>query len=133
MNETPIQITGNLTADPELRHTNGGRAVTSLRVAANPRRYDRNSGQWVDGQTNYFDVEVWAGPENLAESLSRGDRVIIFGNLRTQAWTPESADKSRTKLVVVAAEVGISLRYATAKPVKTARVEDAPDADEESF
>jgi hypothetical protein len=59
--------------------------------------------------------------------------VIIFGNLRTQAWTPEGAEKSRTKLVVVAAEVGVSLRYATAKPTKTARVEDAPDADEESF
>lgn len=134
MNETtPIQITGNLTADPELRYTPSGRAVTSLRVAANPRRYDRQSSQWVDGTTNYFDVEVWVGPENVAESLSRGDRVVIFGNLRTQTWTPEGADKARSKLIVVAAEVGASLRYATAKPVKTARVDDAPDADEESF
>ena len=63
MNETPIQITGNLAADPELRHTNGGRAVTSLRVAANPRRYDRQGGQWVDGATNYFDVESGPGPK----------------------------------------------------------------------
>ena len=133
MNETPIQITGNLTADPELRHTNGGRAVTSLRVAANPRRYDRNSGQWVDGETNYFDVEVWVGPENAAESLSRGDRVIIFGNLRTQTWTPEGADKARSKLVVVATAVGADLRNATAKPVRSARVDDAPDTEEAPF
>ena len=102
MNETPIQITGNLTTDPELRYTPSGRAVTNLRVAANPRRYDRQSGQWVDGTTNYFDVEVWVGPENVAESLTKGDRVIIFGNLRTQTWTPEGADKARSKLVVVA-------------------------------
>ena len=58
---------------------------------------------------------------------------MIFGNLRTQTWTPEGVGKARSKLIVVAAEVGTSLRYATAKPVKTARVEDAPDADEESF
>jgi single-strand DNA-binding protein len=73
MNETPIQIVGNLTANPELRYTTGGRAVTSLRVASNPRRFDRTSSQWVDGQTNYIDAEVWAGAENVAESLSRGD------------------------------------------------------------
>jgi len=133
MNETPIQITGNLTADPELRYTPSGRAVTNLRVAANPRRYDRQDGQWVDGVTNYLDVEVWAGPENVAESLSRGDRVVIFGNLRTQTWTPEGADKARSKLVVVAAEVGVSLRYATAKPVRSTQGDDAPDTEEAPF
>jgi single-strand DNA-binding protein len=133
MNEASLQLTGNLTTDPELRYTPSGRAVANLRVAANPRRYDRQSGQWVDGQTNYFDVAVWAGPENVAESLSRGDRVIIFGNLRTQTWTPEGADKARSKLVVVATAIGPDLRYATAKPVKTARVEDAPDTEEEPF
>ena len=99
--------------------------MTDLRVAANPRRYDRQSGQWVDGATDYFDVEVWAGPKNVAESLSRGDRVIIFGNLRTQTWTPEGADKARSKLVVVAAAIGADLRYATAKPVRSARADDA--------
>jgi single-strand DNA-binding protein len=133
MNETPIQITGNLTADVELRYTPSGRAVANLRVAANPRRYDRQSGEWVDGQANYFDVEVWAGPENVAESLCRGDRVVIFGNLRTQTWTPEGADKARSKFVVVAAEIGTSLRYATAKPVRSARADDAPDTEEEPF
>ena len=69
----------------------------------------------------------------MAESLTKGDRVIIFGNLRTQTWTPEGADKARSKLVVVAAEVGVSLHYATAKPVSSARADDAPDTEEESF
>ena len=77
MNETPVQLVGDLTADPELRHTPNGTLVTNLRVASNPRRYDRSSGQWVDGETSYFDVEVWYGSaENVTSSLRKGDRVV---------------------------------------------------------
>jgi single-strand DNA-binding protein len=133
MNETPIQIVGNLTSDTELRYTTSGRAVTSLRVAANPRRFDRTSGQWVDGQTNYFDAEVWAGAENVAESLNRGDRVLIIGTIRTQTWTPQDGGKERSKQVVVASAVGPDLRYATAKPVKTTRTDSGPDTEEPPF
>ena len=133
MNETPIQITGNLTADPGLRHTNGGRAVTSLRVAPTLAAITARAASGSTDRPTTSTSRCGSGPRTWPSPSAEGDRVIIFGNLRTQAWTPEGADKSRTKLVVVAAEVGISLRYATAKPVKTARVEDAPDADEESF
>ena len=133
MNETPIQITGNLTADPELRFTPSGTPVANLRVAANPRRLDRGSGQWLDGETNYFDVEVWYGAENVAESVAKGDRVIIFGTIRTKTWQPDEGSARRSKFVVVATEIGTSLRYATAKPVRSARAEDAPDTEEPPF
>jgi single-strand DNA-binding protein len=133
MNETPIQITGNLTANPELRYTPTGTAVANLRVATNPRRYDRQSGQWVDGQPSYFDVEVWYGPaENVAESLGKGDRVVILGTLRTKTWTPAEGGPERSKFVVVASEIGTSLRFATAKPVKTER-RDAGETEEPSL
>jgi single-strand DNA-binding protein len=109
-------ITGNLTADPELRYTPTGKAVAKLRIASTPRRPDGNG--WTDGQTTYLDIEVW-GPtaENVAESLGKGDRAIASGKLITQAW--QSDNGPRSKLVLVAEEVGPSLRYATAKPVKT--------------
>jgi single-strand DNA-binding protein len=129
MNDTPIQIVGNLTADPELRHTPSGTPVANLRVASNPRRFDRKSGQWVDGETSYFDVEVWQGAHNAAESLSQSDRVIVFGNLRTRTWQTEEGAR-RSKQLVVATEIGSSLRYATAKPTKSSRPASEPDTDE---
>jgi single stranded DNA-binding protein len=133
MNETPIQLTGNLTATPELRYTNSGTAVANLRVASNPRRFDRTKGEYVDGETSYFDVEVWSGAENVAESLTKGDRVVIFGTLRTKTWQPDDGSARRSKFVVVATEVGASLRYATAKPVKSARTDTGPDTEEAPF
>ena len=133
MNETPIQIVGNLTADPELRHTNNETPVANLRVASNPRRFDRQSGKWVDGTTSYFDVEVWYGQAvNVVQSLTQGDRVIIFGTIRTKSWQPEEGPR-RSKQVVVATEIGPSLRYATAEPVKADRDDAEPEGEEPTF
>jgi single-strand DNA-binding protein len=134
MNETPIQIVGNLTDNPELRFTPSGTAVANLRVATNPRRYDRHSSQWVDGETNYFNVEVWNAPaQNVAESFAKGDRVIVLGTIRTKTWTPDDGGAKRSAIIVVADEIGASTRYATAKPQKVRRDDDVPDSDEPPF
>jgi single-strand DNA-binding protein len=134
MNETPIEIVGNLTRDPELRYTTSGKPVVNLRVASNPRRFDRNSGQYVDGETNYFEVEVWNAAENVAESFTKGDRVIILGTIKTKTWTPDDGGPQRSAQVVVSSEVGASARYAIVKPQKAERAgADAPDTDEPPF
>jgi single-strand DNA-binding protein len=109
-----MQLAGNLTADPEFRYTQSG-AVANFRVACNPRRYDRSASRWVDGTANYFNVQVWgfqAG--NVAESLTKGDRVLVLGTIRTETWMPQDGGQERSAQVVVANEVGASLRHATA-------------------
>jgi single-strand DNA-binding protein len=89
MNEPTITITGNLTADPELRYTPTGQAVATLRIASTPRRRD-NNGQWTDGNTTFLDAESWGtAAENAAESLAKGDRVLIAGRHRTDVYTPD--------------------------------------------
>ena len=106
-------IVGNLVEDPEVRFTNTGIAVTNLRVAVTQRI--QQDGQWRDGDTSFFKVNVWRGQaENLAESLGRGDRVMVTGRLRQRSWeTPEGDKRSVTELE--ADEVGASLKWATAK------------------
>jgi single-strand DNA-binding protein len=106
-------IVGNLVDDPELRYTQSGTAVTNLRVAVTQRI--QQDGQWRDGETNFFKVNVWRGQaENLADSLGKGDRVMVTGRLRQRSWeTPEGDKRSVTELE--ADEVGASLKWATAK------------------
>jgi single-strand DNA-binding protein len=106
-------IVGNLVEDPELRFTNNGTAVANLRVAVTQRI--QQDGTWRDGETSFFKVNVWRGQaENLADSLSKGDRVMVSGRLRQRSWeTPEGEKRSVTELE--ADEVGASLKWATAK------------------
>jgi single-strand DNA-binding protein len=106
-------IVGNLVEDPEVRFTNAGIAVTNLRVAVTQRV--QQDGQWRDGDTSFFKVNVWRGQaENLAESLTKGDRVMVTGRLRQRSWeTPEGDKRSVTELE--ADEVGASLKWATAR------------------
>jgi single-strand DNA-binding protein len=128
MNETTIQIVGNLTADPELRSTPSGKAVANLRVAANPRRYNSQAGRWEDAPPNYFDVDVWGAlAQNTVESVKRGDRVVIFGQIHTDTWTPEGSDTVQRRLKVTATEIGVSLRHATARPQRVTRTTAAQD------
>ena len=103
-------IVGNLVEDPEVRFTNTGIAVTNLRVAVTQRV--QQDGQWRDGETNFFKVNIWRGQaENLAESLTKGDRVMVTGRLRQRSWeTPEGEKRSVTE--VEADEVGASLKWA---------------------
>jgi single-strand DNA-binding protein len=104
-------IVGNLAEDPELRFTQSGIAVTNLRVAVTQRV--QQDGQWRDGDTSFFKVNVWRGQaEHLADSLAKGDRVMVTGRLRQRSWdTPEGDKRSVTELE--AEEVGASLKWAT--------------------
>ena len=91
-------IIGNLVEDPEVRFTNNGIAVTNLRVAVTQRV--QQDGQWRDGDTSFFKVNVWRSQaEHLADSLAKGDRVMVTGRLRQRSWeTPEGEKRSVTEL-----------------------------------
>ena len=106
-------IVGNLVEDPEVGFTNTGIAVTNLRVAVTQRV--QQDGQWRDGDTSFSKVNVWRDQaEHLADSLTKGDRVMVTGRLRQRSWeTPEGEKRSVTELE--ADEVGASLKWATAK------------------
>ncbi len=118
--ENQVTIVGNLTDDPELRYTPNGAAVANFRVAVSRRGKDE-SGQWKDLDTSFFRVSAWRSlGENVAESLTRGSRVLVSGRLRSRSWeTPEG--ETRSTVEIEADEVGPSLRWATAKVEKTQR------------
>ena len=100
-----VVLTGNLTRDPELRHTNGGTAVCSLRIATNTRRKDQSTGEWVD-KPNYFDVTVWgAQGENCATYLSKGRPVAIDGRLDWREWEASDGSGKRQTVEIIANSV----------------------------
>ena len=101
-NVNVVVITGNLTKDPDLRHTGGGTAVCELRVAVNSRRKDGQSGEWVD-KPNYFDVTVWgAQGENCANYLSKGRPVAVEGRLDWREWEAKEGGGKRQAVQIVA-------------------------------
>jgi len=117
--ETPITLVGNLTADPELRFTPSGAAVANFTVASTPRTYDRQTGEWKDGDAMFLNCSVWRQmAENVAESLSKGMRVIVSGRLRSRSYEDRDGQR-RTVFEVEVDEVGPALRYATAKVTRT--------------
>jgi single-strand DNA-binding protein len=119
--ETVITLVGNLVDDPELRFTPSGAAVASFRVASTPRSFDRQSGEWKDGETLFLSCSAWRQlGENVAESLQRGARVIVQGRLKQRSYETREGEK-RTVYEVDVDEVGPSLRNATAKLTKVAR------------
>ncbi len=112
-------VVGNLTADPELRFTNSGAAVANFTVASTPRIFDRQSGEWRDGETLFMRCTIWRQlAEHLAESLTRGARVIVVGRLEQRSFTAKDGTE-RIVVELVADEVAPSLRYATAKVNRT--------------
>jgi single-strand DNA-binding protein len=117
MADTHVAITGNLTDDPEVTFTPNGTAVANFRLAVTPRVKDGEG--WKDGETSFFRITAWRDlATHLADSLSKGDRVIVLGQLRTRSWeTPEG--ERRSVVEVTAEEVGPSLKWATAKPERT--------------
>src|SRR4051794_36878243 len=119
--ETVITVIGNLTADPELRFTPSGAAVANFTVAATPRTFDRQSGEWKDGDALFMRCNVWRqAAENVAETLTRGMRVMVQGRLRQRSFETREGEK-RTVVELEVDEVGPSLRYATAKVNKVSR------------
>ncbi|MEU2258446.1 single-stranded DNA-binding protein [Nocardia xishanensis] len=119
--DTPLTVIGNLTADPELKYTPSGLAVTNFTVASTPRFFDRASNEWKDGEALFLRCSVWReAAENLAESLTRGARVIVSGRLKQRNWTTDDGQK-RSSVELDVDEIGPSLRYATAKVTRTTR------------
>ncbi|RZS37680.1 single-strand binding protein [Herbihabitans rhizosphaerae] len=119
--ETVITVVGNLTADPELRFTPSGAAVASFTVASTPRTFDKNSGEWKDGEALFLRCSIWRqAAENVAESLTRGARVVVQGRLKQRSFETREGEK-RTVIEMDVDEVGPSLKYATAKVNKVSR------------
>ena len=113
--ETVITVIGNLTADPELRWTQAGAAVADFTVASTPRTYDRNAGEWRDGDTLFMRCSVWRETaENVAESLRKGMRVIVQGRLTQRSYETPQGER-RTVVELQVDEVGPSLRRARAQ------------------
>ena len=116
-NGNNITVIGNCTRDPELRFTAGGQALASFGVAVNRRWQNRQTNEWEEA-VSFFDVTCWQQlAENVAESVQKGSRVIVTGRLDQRSWETQEGDK-RSKVEIVADEVGPSLRYASASVTK---------------
>jgi single-strand DNA-binding protein len=119
--DTIITVVGNLTADPEQPFTPSGAAGANYTVASTPRIYDRQSGEWKDGEALFMRCNIWReAAENVAESLTRGARVIVSGRLKQRSFETREGEK-RTVVDLEVDEIGPSLRYATAKVTKAGR------------
>ena len=119
--DTVITVIGNLTADPELRFTPSGAAVANFTVASTPRMFDRQTNEWKDGEALFLRCSIWReAAENVAESLTRGARVIVSGRLKQRSFETKEGEK-RTVVELEVDEIGPSLKYATAKVNKASR------------
>lgn len=112
--ETVITVVGNLTADPELRYTQGGLPVANFTIASTPRTFDRQKNEWVDGEALFLRASIWRDfAENVAGSLTKGSRVIATGRLKQRSWQDKDGN-NRISVELEVDEIGPSLRYATA-------------------
>ena len=119
--ETIITLVGNLTADPELRFTPSGAAVANFTVASTPRTFDRQTSEWKDGDAMFLNCSVWRqAAENVAESLTKGMRVVVQGRLKSRSYETREGER-RTVFEIDVDEIGPSLRYATAKVTRSTR------------
>ena len=120
MSGNVVTLVGNITRDPDLRFTNTGQATTTFGLAVNRRWQNRQTQEWEEA-TSFFDVVCWREmAENASESLTRGSRVIVTGRLEQRSWETPEGDK-RSKVEVIADEIGPSLRWATAQVTKNER------------
>jgi len=119
--DTVITVIGNLTADPELRFTPSGAAVANFTIASTPRQFDRQTNEWKDGDTLFLRCSIWRdAAENVAESLTKGMRVIAQGRLTQRSYETREGEK-RTVVELQVDEVGPSLRSASAKVTRAQR------------
>ena len=120
LGDIQVSFIGNLTSDPELRFTASGVAVANFTVACTPRTLDKNTNEWKDGETTFLRCQVWRQyAENVAESLTRGTRVMVTGRLKQRSYETKEGEK-RTSLDVEVDDIGPVLRNATAKITKSA-------------
>jgi single-strand DNA-binding protein len=119
MNDTTLTIVGNLTADPELRFTQNGKAVASGTIAATPRTFHRQTNEWKDGEVLFMRFAAWGEfAEHVAGSLTKGSRVIATGRLKQRSYQDREGN-NRTAIELEVDEIGPSLRYATAQVART--------------
>ena len=119
--ETIITIVGNLVDDPELRFTPAGAAVANFRVASTPRTFDRQTNEWKDGDALFLSCSIWReAAENVAESLTKGMRVVVQGRLKQRQYETREGEK-RTVVELEVEEIGPSMKYATAKVTRSPR------------
>ena len=129
--ETTLTIIGNLVQDPELRFTASGAAVANFTVASTPRVFDRTDGEWKDGDTLFLRCTLWRQPaEHVAESLTKGTRVIVNGHLDQRTFETREGEK-RTVIELLVDDIGPSLRYTTATVVARNHRPNGPTATEE--
>lgn len=122
LNNTTVTFAGNLAADPDLRFTTGGKAVLELRVMVNRRTRGETPGEYVDAEPTAWTCKVWGDlAQNVADSVGKGDRVLVHGRIETEAWTDRDSGARRTRDVVNVEEIGVSLTWATATPTKPTR------------
>ena len=116
--EPIVTLVGNLTADPELRYVSSGVPVCSFTLASTPRRQNQATQTWEDGETMFVRCDVWKQMgENVAESLAKGNRVVVTGRLSVRTYEHQGVERTSINLTVD--EIGPSLRYAIARPEKT--------------
>jgi single-strand DNA-binding protein len=109
MDNVTVTVVGNLTADPEMRFTPSGQAVLKLRLASSHRRYDKNSSQWVDGDTTFLDASVWGDhADNALDVLSKGTKVIVTGRLSQRSYETAEGEK-RSAYEVKVDEIGVAV------------------------
>jgi single-strand DNA-binding protein len=119
-NGNSVTVVGNITRDPELRFTPNGQARASFGLAVNRRWQNRQTQEWEEA-TSFFDVTCWGDlGDNVSESLGKGSRVIVTGRLEQRSWETQEGEK-RSRVEIIADEVGPSLRWATAQVTKTDR------------
>ena len=119
--DTVITVVGNLTADPELRFTPAGAAVASFTIASTPRTFDKATNEWKDGDALFLRCSAWRGlGENVAESLTKGTKVVAQGRLKQRSFETKEGEK-RTVYELDVDEVGPALTFATAKVTRTTR------------
>lgn len=119
--DTVITIIGNLTGDPELRFSQNGVAVAGFTIASTPRQFDRQAGEWKEGETLFMRCSAWREmAENIAESLTKGARVMAQGKLQQRSWETKEGER-RTGYELVVEEIGPSLKFATAQVTRNQR------------
>jgi single-strand DNA-binding protein len=132
-NDTILTVAGNLTADPELRFTQSGTAVANFTVAAAPRYYNKQAGEWADGEALFMRCNMWRqAAENVAESLTRGMRVIVQGRLRQRSFETKEGEK-RSVIELEVDEIGPSLRFSTAQVQKVSRQARGSSSDDDPW
>jgi single-strand DNA-binding protein len=137
--EIPISIVGNLVRDPEIRFTPSGASVANFTVASTPRKFDKNSNSWQDGEPTFMPCNAWRTmAENVAESLKQGDRVIVVGTMVTRSWEDRESGQKRSRQEINVESVGPDLKFRMATVNRVDRQQggqqqshraDAPPAD----